>query len=116
MLRYVDMGHKLISKKHVNLIDVNSILGTIGELDFLNIDIEGLDYAILERINWSKFRPKCICVETITYEINKKPKKLENILKLMDSLGYVLYADTFINSIFIDGAVWNKYWILKNKK
>jgi FkbM family methyltransferase len=112
MLRYVDMGHKLTSKQLVNLIDINSILEDAGELDFLNIDIEGLDYEVLQRIDWVKFRPKCVCVETITYEKNNEPKKLHKIIELMSSSGYVLYADTFINSIFVDSRLWSSHWII----
>jgi hypothetical protein len=114
MLRYVAMGHKLVSKEPVDLIDVNSILEDVGELDFLNIDIEGLDYEVLQRIDWVKFRPKCVCVETIAYEKNNEPKKLHNIIELMSSSGYVLYADTFINSIFVDSTLWSNHWIVKN--
>jgi FkbM family methyltransferase len=113
MLRYVAMGHKLISKQSVDLIDVNSILEEVGELDFLNIDIEGLDYEVLQRIDWVRFRPKCVCVETIAYEKNSEPKKLHNIIELMSTSGYVLYADTFINSIFVDSTLWSNHWILK---
>ena len=110
MLRYVAMGHKLDSIIETKLMDINEILDMAGNLDFLNLDIEGLDYKVLEMIDWDSYRPKCICVETIPYERNKEPKKNHQLINLMLSKGYVLYADTFINSIFVDGRKWKDYW------
>jgi FkbM family methyltransferase len=110
MERYVAMGHQLTNILQVELKNINSILEMAGALDFLNIDIEGLDIKILDMINWKKYRPTCICVETLTYETQQKPSKLNNIIELMLVQGYILYADTFINSIFVDSHQWLKKW------
>lgn len=110
MLRYVAMGHKLTNTIKVSLLDINSILKSAGELDFLNIDIEGLDFAVLQMINWKKYRPKCVCVETIAYENDKEPEKLEGVIRIMLDNDYFLYADTFINSIFVDKHQWANHW------
>lgn len=110
MLRYVEMGHLLVKTLEVNLIDINTILESVGSLDFLNIDIEGLDLVILEMIDWEKHRPVCVCIESIAYEKKKEPVKLEAIVNLMHSKNYILYADTFINSIFVDRACWQKHF------
>ena len=110
MLRYVAMGHQLINTINVNLFNINKILETAGELDFLNLDIEGLDFAVLKMIDWTKHRPKCVCVESIAYEKDKEPEKLGNIINLMLSQNYILYADTFINSIFVDKYQWQNHW------
>ena len=110
MLRYVAMGHKLKNTIKVSLLNINDLLESVGKLDFLNIDIEGLDFAILELINWEKYRPKCICVETISYEMNKEPVKQSQIIRLMQSKDYFLYADTYINSIFVDKHQWLNHW------
>ncbi|MBT8583023.1 FkbM family methyltransferase [Polynucleobacter paneuropaeus] len=114
MMRYVAMGHKLVSKLKVQLIDINLALEMAGNLDFLNIDIEGLDYAVLATIDWNKFRPKCVCVETISYEKTQQPIKLKDIANLMLSQDYMLYADTYINSIFVDRHQWDQHW--RNKQ
>ena len=110
MERYVSMGHQLKSKIPVALKDINSILELSGDLDFMNLDIEGLDKKILEMIDWEKYRPTCICVETITYETKQEPKKLTDIIDLMNKHDYILYADTFINTISIDSHQWRNYW------
>ena len=71
--------------------------------DFLSIDVEGLDIEIIKSIDFVKYRPKVICVETIQFS----PKGNENIknydiINYLKEMNYYLYADTNINSIFID--------------
>lgn len=108
--RYVSMGHKLTSTLSVELKDINEILEVSGKLDFMNLDIEGLDKAVLEKIDWNKYRPTCLCVETIGYEIEQEPIKLNDTIQLMLEKDYILYADTFINSIFVDRNQWTSHW------
>lgn len=110
MERCVAMGHQLSNTLPVELKNINTILEMAGELDFMNLDIEGLDKTILEMIDWKKYRPTCICVETLTYETQQEPRKLNDIIELMLAQDYILYADTFINSIFIDRYQWQQHW------
>jgi FkbM family methyltransferase len=113
MERYTSMGHQLTNTLPVALKNINAILEMAGNLDFMNLDIEGLDKAILEMIDWKKYRPTCICVETITYETRQEPRKLNDIIELMNAQDYILYADTFINSIFVDGQQWRAQWNIR---
>lgn len=110
MERYVSMGHRLTNTLTVNLKNINAILEMAGHLDFMNLDVEGLDKAILEMIDWRKHRPTCICVETITYETQREPRKLGDIVGLMMAQDYIVYADTFINTIFVDRHQWRAHW------
>ncbi len=110
MKRSTAMGHTVADTVIVKLENINSVLDRVGELDFLNIDIEGLDQAVLEMINWDKHRPTCICVETLSYDVFEEPKKVTGIAKLMIDSGYILYADTYINSIFVDAKKWRAQW------
>lgn len=110
MERYVAMGHQLSNTLQVELKNINTILDMAGELDFMNLDIEGLDKTILEMVDWKRYRPACICVETLTYETQQEPRKLNDIIEMMLTQNYILYADTFINSIFVDRHRWQQYW------
>jgi FkbM family methyltransferase len=74
--------------------------------DFLSVDVEGLDYQILQAIDFSKWRPKVICVETISYSESRREIKEREARTLLECSGYFLYADTYVNSIFVDTAVW----------
>lgn len=110
MSRYIGMGHKLNKTIKVDLMGVNDILDQAMPLDFMNIDVEGLDKTILEQVDWERFRPTCVCVETIGYETEDEPKKINDIIELMDKNDYFQYADTFINTIFIDRRQWLNRW------
>ncbi len=108
--RYVAMGHRLVDTLTVQLMDINQVLNMAGQIDLLNLDIEGLDEAVLKKIDWNTHRPTCLCVETITYEEGREPKKNAGILNYLTEQNYIVYADTFINTIFVDGRQWeSKY-------
>ena len=52
-------------------------------------------------INWDKYSPLIICVETASYSRNGTETKYEEIISYLESKGYLNYADTRINTIFI---------------
>ena len=71
--------------------------------DILSVDVEGMDYELLEAIDYSRFRPRIIIVETIHYE----PRLVVGgrnsaFADLMKEKKYAEFAFTGINSIFID--------------
>lgn len=70
--------------------------------DLVSLDVEGIDLAILESLDFNKYRPLAICVETITYSENRTEEKIQPILDFMISKDYFIYADTHINTIFVD--------------
>lgn len=74
--------------------------------DFLSLDVEGLDLPILQSIDFQRHRPKLICVETITYSEDRRGKKIDAIGDVLGDHGYQAYADTHVNTLFIDRRVW----------
>lgn len=106
--RYVQEGHEIISVVNIPLIEINSIIKESFELcpNFLSLDIEGMDLDILKAIDFTRFRPEIVCVETVTYSRNNKESKIEEIPELMKSKGYMAYSDTYINTIFVEKACW----------
>lgn len=74
----------------------------------LNIDIEGMEYEILNQIDFVKHRPLIVIVEMIEYNlsINNGQKNMQ-LLHFMEDKSYIEYAFTGINSIFVDKCVWN---------
>jgi FkbM family methyltransferase len=87
---------------------VNKILETHFKngLDILSLDVEGLDYQILSSLDFAKHRPNIICVETVHYKSGNTLIKPRDIASLLYKNSYFLYADTFINSIFVDRKKW----------
>ncbi len=47
--------------------------------DFVSLDVEGLDLAILRSFDFSRWRPKVFCVETITYSEQREGRKIPEI-------------------------------------
>jgi FkbM family methyltransferase len=72
------------------------------KVDLLTIDTEGFDEKILASVDFSKYRPFIICVESVIYQGCGIDNKGDNLNKILTNNGYKLYADTHINSIYID--------------
>ncbi|MBL4592444.1 MAG: FkbM family methyltransferase [Flavobacteriales bacterium] len=91
----------------VKLSTINSIISENFEKcpDVISIDVEGLNEEIALSFDFNRYRPKIFCIETITYSDKNEGKRLNSIIDYLLNNNYKLYADTNINSIFLD----NKY-------
>lgn len=72
---------------------------SIGDVDYLNVDIEGYDQAIIEEFNFSRCRPKVISIED--YSNNIKDALSSRITTLLSANGYVLVGRAGPTSIFV---------------
>ncbi len=80
-----------------------------GFPDFVSLDVEGLDYEILKSIDFSKYRPHVFCIETIIFTQNRSSKDVgrhDEIDELMLKNNYIKYADTNINTIYVNRSSW----------
>ena len=96
--------------RKINVLPINDILEKYFILNnnyFISIDVEGLDFEILSSINFKKYRPAVICIETdsLIQGIN-----LNRYNTLMEKYDYIKYADNSINSIYIDKLRLNKFY------
>lgn len=66
-------------------------------IDFMSIDVEGLDFDVLLSNDWSQFRPKVILVEILS--INLDEVLNHEITKLLKSEGYLILSKT-MNTVF----------------
>lgn len=78
--------------------------------DFISIDVEGADYDILANFDFSRYPVPVWVIETVEYSPTHIKPKLGNIQTLMESKGYFAYADTYINTCFV-----NTDWFYKHK-
>ena len=95
---------KIETIKQVEIININELLlkhYSNKPLDFLSIDVEGLDLDILKSIEFEKYKINIICVETVEYLKANDTKKKNSIKEFLFSKGYSAYADTSINTIFV---------------
>ncbi len=75
--------------------------------DLISLDIEGMDLEVLKSFDFTKCRPPVFCVETLTYDETKAIHKIPEIIEYMTSHDYFVFADTYLNTIFIDKKRWD---------
>ena len=85
------------------LISVNHLIATsLGKApDLLSIDIEGMDLAILQTLDFETYRPAAIIAETIRMGSNDVNTEM---LEFLQSKGYVVRGGSVINTVFADPA------------
>jgi FkbM family methyltransferase len=85
----------------IPLVNVNAVLAEHfprGGPDLLSIDTEGFDLDILRALDFTRFRPRIICVETL---VDDTKLVEEEIVKLVTSKRYTVRGGTFVNTIFV---------------
>jgi FkbM family methyltransferase len=66
-------------------------------IDFLTIDVEGLDFDVLKSNNWDRFRPKVILIEILISNLDSLSS--DPISTYLLGMNYRLYAKT-LNTVF----------------
>ena len=105
----VESGGKFVieSVERIEVRPVADILIDVGWCpDFVSIDVEGLDLAILRTMPDWLDRPTVLCVESATYSEIGGSRKVPEVGALARDLGYREFADTWINTIFIRTDRW----------
>jgi FkbM family methyltransferase len=98
---------KLVEKVTIPLVSINELIGKhfATHPTFLSIDIEGLDLAVLQDLDLVSFPIPVICAETCLFSDTYIRPKNTAIVNYLIEHGYEVYADTYINTIFV-----NKNW------
>lgn len=108
--KYANEGEFKILK--VEKIKVNILSNVLNEFSngifpqFLSIDAEGVDELIIKEIDFEKNYPIVICIETISFSSSGNGVKNIELIKFIEEKGYICYADTNINSIFVRKSNW----------
>ncbi len=105
--------HKVEKVLRIKLIDINKIMEEHFSPwpNLISLDVEGLDFEIAKKIDFKKFKPEVICVETLWFEKGNKETKNYPFIEFIKDQGYFVYADTYINTIFCrKDAYKNKDW------
>jgi len=69
------------------------------QIDFLNIDVEGLDFEVLQSNDWESFRPKVILIEELKFDFSELNKN--SINDFLNKQGYKLMYRTVNTSFYI---------------
>jgi FkbM family methyltransferase len=94
-------NYKIIEKKKLTTSTLSDILDKnlkVGQqIDFLTIDVEGLDFKVLKSANLTKYKPKVILIETLESSLNSIVNN--EISTYLASFGYSIYAKS-VNTVF----------------
>ncbi len=94
----------VVEVKKVKMVQINNLIENHFERypHFLSIDIEGLDFEVLSSLDFEKYPIPVICAETCKLSNNHVRIKDDRIIKLLLSKNYEVYADTNVNTIFVE--------------
>lgn len=98
--------YKIIGKRKVFIYPLNEILEKYlkinQKIDFMSIDVEGLDLEVVISNDWNKYRPSLVLVEELEkYTLVELPLK-SDLYKILISNGYELVAKTYNTLFFKD--------------
>lgn len=91
-----------IEKVYVRRLDavLKEFLPEGQEIDFLSIDVEGLDLSVLTSNDWDIYRPYCVLAEVLNASLEDAING--DIAKFMFDQGYSAFARTYNTIIFCD--------------
>ena len=95
-------NYKIISERDMETSTLEKILEknlpSGQKIDFMSIDVEGLDFQVLKSNNWKRFRPKFVLVEVLDSSIKEIANSKE--YKYLAEFGYEIFAKTVNTVIF----------------
>ena len=69
--------------RKIPTIDINSLLNKLPKINFLNIDIEGLDTKVVNAIDFDKFE-----IDVILFEDNENYGGQKKLINKLEDKGY----------------------------
>lgn len=101
----IDSGLILIEKIKIKTNTINEILKKYlpknQSIDFINIDVEGLELSILKQFDFKKYTPKYFLIEDLDYVKKDFVEYIESpIYKLLKNENYITVAKTSRTIIF----------------
>ncbi len=109
--RYAGYGtHSIEQAVPVPVMSLSQIISKTGRPhpDYISIDTEGTETEILQSFDFAVYRPAVFCVETLLYTEDRSERKIHELSEFMQLNGYFAYADTYINTIYVDKSAWSR--------
>lgn len=90
---------KTVEIKTMTLCSIlNQHLADNQKIDFLSVDVEGLDLDVLKSNDWNKYRPEVVLVEILGSSLSELEKS--DVYKYLNEHGYIIYAKAVNTVIF----------------
>ena len=77
-------------------------------IDFLTIDVEGLDFEVLESNNWNKYRPSAVLIEVLASTL--ADIESSQTFKFLHDKRYILYSKLISTCIFLSEEFAEEYF------
>lgn len=97
--------HRVVRVIKMPLLNINKVIAQHFDgrtPDFISIDVEGLDLAILKSLDFARYRPRVFCVETL---VTGTPKYVPEVGEFLAGHGYVVRGQTIPNTIFVEKSL-----------
>ena len=102
--KYIREGFYPVSKRKVPVMRLSEILSRYAlhrTIDFVSIDVEGLEIDVLKGNDWKKFRPHVLCTES-TKADKKNKNSYRTIVSYLHAKRYRLIRDNGLNTFYKD--------------
>lgn len=107
---YINLGdYRIVKTINIPINTLDYILAKYNNgkfPHFLSIDAEGLDELIIKSIDYSYNYPLVICIETLSFATLGNGTKNTSIIDFLVNNGYMIYSDTYINTILLRKDLW----------
>lgn len=95
-------GVRIIGEREIVTQTLRAVLSKhmpVGKsIQFMSVDVEGLDMEVLESNDWQQFRPEYVLVECWGLRLRNT---LESpVVRYLDSVGYELFAKSYSTAVF----------------
>ncbi len=108
-VKMLEFGKTLNRIQKIKVIELQKIINNYSKgifPDIMTIDVEGMDFSILELINYEISSPKVVCVEAAEYSPIEAGKRRSELIDFLVSKGYYEYANTNLNAIMVRKDFW----------
>lgn len=98
--------YKITRKVEVPVFPLHEVLGqhlpVNTKIDFLSVDVEGMDEVVLRSNDWARFRPRFILAEDTQFEFQDSQTHDAGLYAFLREQGYELLAKTQRTLVFED--------------
>ena len=103
----INHGWQLLKEQNIITITLRELLKNNFDfdrkIDFMSIDVEGLNLEVLHSNDWQTFRPEYILIECLNFSMNALTKS--ETYQFLAQQGYELFAKTCRTLIFKDSGL-----------
>ncbi len=104
--REINTQYRVIATRKIKVEPLAVVLAAhlpFGQaIDFLSVDVEGLDLSVLRSNDWERFRPRCVVSEALNADLAPAVLAGNPLLAYMEAQHYSLTAKACNSWFFLD--------------